>query len=313
MKYLVTGGAGFIGSHLTRRLIENGYDVIVVDNLLTGQRSNVPAGAEFLEMDIGTSDAIEQLPDAPVDAVLHLAAQSSGEISFERPEYDVLTNALGTLNLLRWCKKTGTERFIYASSMSVYGDVGDEPIGEDHCPRPKSYYGITKLAGEHYVNAFSRDGLKTTIFRMFNVYGPGQNLENLKQGMVSIYLSFVLNGEPVLVRGSGQRFRDLIYIDDVADAWIAALHDSASFGQTYNLGSGTRTYVYELVDAIIRAFGKDPEAYPIQYAEGTPGDQFGIWAQISRITEELPWHPKTTLTIGLQQMAEWALADRAEG
>ena len=310
MRYLITGGAGFIGSNLAHRLLENNNDVIIVDNLLTGRLSNVPPEAEFLELDIGAPDVIQQLPDTPVDAVLHLGAQSSGEISFERPEYDVLTNTLGSLNLLRWCMATGTQRFVYASSMSVYGDVGDDPIAEDHCPQPKSFYGITKLAGEHYVNAFSRQGLKTTIFRMFNVYGPGQNLENLKQGMVSIYLSFVLNEKLLLVRGSSQRFRDLVYIDDVVAAWLTVLQNPASFGRTYNLGSGTKTYVHELVRGILLAFGKDPETYPVQYAEGTPGDQFGIWADVRRITEEVCWSAQVGLSQGLRTMARWAMQTR---
>ena len=308
--YLVSGGAGFIGSRMVARLLADGHDVLVVDNLLTGRRANVPAGAEILELDIGAPDAIQQLPPDPVDAVLHLAAQSSGEISFERPDYDILTNALGTLNLLRWCQVTGTQRFLYASSMSVYGDVDDAPIAEDHCPQPKSFYGITKLAGEHYVTGFSRDGLQTTTFRLFNVYGPGQDLQNMKQGMVSIYLSFVLREEPVLVRGSAERFRDLIYVDDVVSAWMDALHNPATYGRTYNLGTGTKTHVHELVRRIIEAFGKTPETYPVQYANGTPGDQFGIWADIRRISSELQWSPQISLPEGLCAMVEWALDTR---
>lgn len=310
MDYLVTGGAGFIGSHLARRLLEQGHRVTVADNLFTGFACKVPSGAGFIEVDIGAEDATRRLPQKRFDAVLHLAAQSSGEISFERPEYDVMTNVMGTLNMLRWCEATGTRRFLLASSMSVYGDVEDTPIVENHPRRPNTPYGAGKLAGEGYLNVFSRRGLKTTCLRLFNVYGPGQNLDNMKQGMVSIYLRYVLDGKPVLVKGPGERFRDVIYIADVVDAWLTVLNNPASFGQTYNVGTGRKTRVSDLVRKVIAAFGHSPDAYPVVYADGTPGDQFGIVADSSKIRQELGWFAKTSLDEGLSRMANWALECR---
>ena len=309
-RYLITGGAGFIGSYLARRLLEHGDDVTIVDNLLTGSNLNVPDEAECIELDIGTPDAFRRLPKHPVDAVLNLAAQSSGEISFERPEYDLTTNVVGTFNMLQSCKFTGTERFVFASSMSVYGAADETPVSEDRHQQPQSFYGASKLAGESYVNLFGRLGLQTTMLRLFNLYGPGQNLENLRQGMVSIYLYFVLNEEPVLVKGSGERFRDHVYVDDVVDAWLSVLHDPISFGRTYNVGSGTKTRVHQSVAGLVRAFGKDPETYPVQYAGDTPGDQFGIRANVDRIRQEIGWYARVGLEVGLSAMAEWAQGER---
>lgn len=307
-KFLITGGAGFIGSHIARRLLSLGHEVWVVDNLTTGYLENVPPGSTFVQLDLSRPEAFDNLPEVPFDAVLHLAAQSSGEISFEKPVYDLQTNMLGTLLLLHWCYQRGIRRFLYASSMSIYGDVGDEAVDETHPCQPKSFYGIGKLAAERYLHIFSEKGMRTTAFRMFNVYGPGQNLANLKQGMVSIYLAYILKGEPILVKGSRDRFRDFIYIDDVVNAWVAAIESSNTFGKTYNLASGKKTFVWELLEELIKAFGYDPSTYPVEFATGTLGDQFGIWADIRRIKADLDWQPHTSLLTGLRKMVKWGLS-----
>jgi UDP-glucose 4-epimerase len=138
---------------------------------------------------------------------------------------------------------------------------------------------------------------------MFSVYGPGQNMENLKQGMVSIYMAYLLQGKPILVKGSKDRFRDFIYIDDVVDAWISAIDKTRSFGKIYNLGTGMKTHVYELIREEIAVFDQDPDEYLVMYEGSTPADQFGLYADISRITADLRWQPKTRLRVGLQKMA----------
>lgn len=305
-RYLVTGGGGFIGSNIARSLIERGDQVVITDNLTTGIELNIPTGAEFVSLDISQSDQFALIPSGPYDGVLHLAAQSSGEISHDNPGYDLSTNALGTLLMLDWSKKNDIPRFIYASSMAVYGLTGESPITEDQPLDPISFYGITKQAAEHYVRFYSGHGLDTTVFRMFNVYGPGQNLQNMKQGMVSIYLAYILKGEPVLVKGSMDRYRDFIYIDDVVSAWVTALDDPVSYGKTYNLASGKKTLVKELLSAVIQAWGHDPEAYPIEQGDGTPGDQFGIYADISKLTNDLRWKPEVEISEGLKRMSDWA-------
>lgn len=307
-KILVTGGAGFIGSNIARRCILDGHDVVIVDNLSTGKAENIPDACTFIEMDISQEKDYEKLVEMEFDAILHLAAQSSGEISDEKPQMDLLVNSLGTLLLLKWAKKKNIKRFIYASSMAVYGTPKTIPVPETENCQPLSFYGISKLTGEHYVQHFSNDGLETTIFRMFSVYGPGQNMENLKQGMVSIFMAYLLKKETVIVKGSKDRFRDFIYIDDVVDAWLSALNDSKSFGKIYNLGTGMKTRVEELICEEIEAFGLDSN-YPVDYKGTTPSDQFGLYSNISKIKNDIGWNPKFTLNRGLNIMIKWVKND----
>ncbi|MEE9274985.1 MAG: NAD-dependent epimerase/dehydratase family protein [bacterium] len=303
-RYLVTGGAGFIGSRMVRRLLERGDTAVVLDDLSTGFRENVPPGAEFVQGDLADPAVWEGLSPEGVDAVLHLGAQSSGEVSHEDPLRDFDVNARGSLLLLGWCERHGVRRLLHASSMAVYGN-SDRPSAEDAPKRPGSFYGASKLAAEGYITLFARRGGAPTVFRLFNVYGPGQNLGNLKQGMVSIYMAYLLDGEPVLVKGSLDRFRDFVYVDDVVDAWMAALARPETAGETYNLASGRRTTVRELLDGLLAAFGRAGEDRVVQ-GEGTAGDIAGSVADISKIRRELEWSPKTELREGLGRMVRWA-------
>ncbi|MFT7507220.1 MAG: UDP-glucose 4-epimerase [Acidimicrobiales bacterium] len=300
--YLVTGVAGFIGSALAHKLILDGHKVIGVDNLLTGLFENIPKEVVFFEFDITNFTQFEKLNEHTFDAVLHLAAQTSGEISFEDPDKDLQINVLGTLNVLRYCKTNGITRLLYASSATVYGDSDVNPIPVTQSTQPKSYYGITKLAGEHYARIFSSD-IDTTILRMFNVYGPGQNMENIKQGMVSIYLHYLAQGEPILVKGSGDRFRDFIYIDDVVSAWIAAINAERTFGKTYNLSAGTRTTVGELIGLLTSAWG-NPD-HSVTYTTGTPGDAMGSRGDIVSTKEDLQWSPEVGMEEGIEKTVAW--------
>jgi UDP-glucose 4-epimerase len=303
---LITGGAGFIGSHIAKRLIYEGHDVTIVDNLTTGFEWNIPSEATFVRADISKKSMFKKIPEKSYDAVFHLAAQSSGEISHEKPELDLKVNTLSTLLLLNWCMKMHVPRFIYASSMAVYGDAACSPVSEDYSCQPLSFYGISKLSSEHYVQHFSKKGLNTTCFRMFSVYGPGQNMENMKQGMVSIFLAYLLNGEPIWVKGSGDRFRDFIFIDDVVDVWCASLENPRTFGNIYNLATCKKTRVRDLVEEEIRIFGCDPASYQVKYEGTTPADQFGLFADISRLKRDLDWEPRISLADGLKHMFSWA-------
>jgi UDP-glucose 4-epimerase len=280
--------------------------VVIVDNLTTGDPGNLPEGAEFIEMDISREEDYRKLHPVDFDAVFHLAAQSSGEISHENPALDLSVNTLGTLLLLRTCMQARVKRFLYSSSMAVYGNPDHTLVSETAECQPLSFYGISKFAAEHYILHFVPDGLEPTIFRLFSVYGPGQNLTNMKQGMVSIYMAYLLKGEPIRVKGSGDRFRDFIYIDDVLDAWMGALERPVTHGRIYNLGTGKKTTASRLVEEEIRAFGHDPAIYPVISEEPTPFDQFGLSADISRIRAETGWHPQVDLREGLRRMVTWA-------
>ena len=305
MTILITGGAGFIGSCLARRLLAEGHAVVIIDNLSTSRRVSVPEGAVFIEADIGQPEALTALPAGPYDAVCHLAAQSSGAVSMERPLYDVQTNAVSTVLLARWCREHGVRRFIYASSMGVYGNPVGLPVAEETPALPVSYYGVSKLMSEHVLRLAEREGLETTSMRMFNVYGPGQNLANLRQGMASIYLAYMLKGETVPVTGSLERFRDFVYIDDVIDVWVDALRRPSTASKIYNIGSGRPTSVRELLQLLIHACELAPD-YPVRELEGLPGDQFGLYADCQRADAELGWRAHTPLADGLCRMVKWA-------
>lgn len=304
-KALVTGGAGFIGSHLVRRLIKDGWKILVVDNLKTGLKSNIPQEVEFLCLDLTDDNFVDKLPKKKFDVVFHLAAQSSGEISFDDPMYDLKTNTLGTLILLNWCRENNIKRFCYTSSMSIYGDQPHIPISESAIASPKSFYGIGKQASELYMSMYNSEGVFSTAYRLFNVYGPGQNMSNLRQGMVSIFLEQLHKNNYLLVKGCLERFRDFIYIDDVINCLVQTLDDPVTYGKSYNIGTGIKTTVRSLIEKMIEIYGTDGKNIPIEIVHGTPGDQFGIFADITKINNETGWAPATSLNVGLAQMVSW--------
>ena len=172
-KYLVTGAAGFIGSAVARRLIQMGHEVTIIDNLTTGYVENVPKGANFIKSESFDSNAYEKLKPIKFDAILHIAGQSSGEISFDNPIYDLQSNTQSTLSILKFARETGCNRVIYASTMSIYGKQPDAPVKEDAYCMPLSFYAVGKLASEHYLRIYQQYGINTTALRLFNVYGPG--------------------------------------------------------------------------------------------------------------------------------------------
>ncbi len=305
MTYLVTGGAGFIGSSIAKRLIEEGNKVYIIDNLKTGYLDNVPEGTIFINGDFSQDEVIDRLENRKFDAIFHIGGQSSGEISFEEPEYDLNTNTLSTLKLLKYCVKIGCKRFIYASTMSVYGEDGvKEKFSEDDATNPKSFYAVGKLASEKYMDIFHREfGIDFVSLRYFNVYGVGQNLENLKQGMVSIYLKQFFDNrfKKVEVKGSLDRFRDLIYIDDIIDITVTSAHDTRFHNQIINIGTGVKTTVRDILELIKLYTDSKKE---IIVTNGTKGDQFGIYADNSKL-KSLYKKELTPFNIGLKKMIDW--------
>jgi UDP-glucose 4-epimerase len=305
MRVLITGGAGFIGSALARRLVAGGDAVVVVDNLSTGKRSNVPEAAHFILGDLADPATLASLPQDTFDAVVHLAAQSSGAVSQKYPYMDLQANVGATLLLSRWCLEHAVRRFLFASSMTVYGHGARDPIAEDQPCRPISYYGVAKLASENYLRLASQEGLGVSCFRFFNVYGRGQNIDNIHQGMVSIYLAYLLKKVPVPVTGSLDRYRDFVHVDDVVAVLVRALATAPAAFNIYNIGTGSKTTVRELLAMLIAA-AKLPPDYPIEEQAGSPSDVFGSVADIRRASEELGWKPRVRLDDGLADMVAWA-------
>jgi UDP-glucose 4-epimerase len=274
---VVTGVAGFIGSRVAARMAAEGFTVIGVDDLSSGKQSNVPSSIDFIQGNLADTQTISKLPKA-AELVLHLAGQSSGEMSFDDPVADLEKNTISTLNLIRYGTGANISKLVYASSMSVYGNVPDAPIGEDEHVAPLSCYGVGKLAAENYLNVFCKQ-LSSVSLRMFNVYGPGQDMTNLRQGMVSIYLAQALTNKHIVVKGSLERFRDFIYIDDVVEAWFRAATFAGVVGNTINIGTGVRTTVAQVLEAV----KANVVGTTVEVTDPTPGDQNGIFADTTRM------------------------------
>lgn len=297
--YLVTGAAGFIGSALAKHLLDNGNLVVTVDNLSTGFLDAIPKGTIFYKGDCQDKKVIYKLEKYKFDAIFHIAGQSSGEISFDDPVYDLQTNTQSTILLLQYALKTNCKKIIYASTMSVYGKQPDKPIDEKALTFPKSFYAVGKIASEHYLRIYSELGIQAIALRLFNCYGPGQNMKNLRQGMVSIFLAQALDNKHILVKGSPERYRDIVYIDDVVNSFLAALNYNGSGYHCYNIGTGVKTTVGELIEKIISNL---PFKVSVKYSGSTPGDQFGIYADINKIKSEIGWEPAISLKKGLEIM-----------
>ncbi len=275
----------------------------MLDDLSNGRRENVPAGCTFIEADAGDPATVNLLP--PVDSVIHFAAQSSGPVSADVPYKDLQSNAASTLLLSRWCIRRGIRRFVYASSMAIYGNPPIVPVSEDAPQIPLSYYGVSKLTSEHLLRVAAQEGLRPTSVRFFSVYGPGQNLDNVRQGIVSIYLAYLLRGDHVPVTGSLERFRDLVHVDDVVRLCADVLERESTPEPAYNVGGGRPTTVRQLLDALIAAADL-PRDFPIRELAGSPSDQFGLYADISRARRDFGWSPTIDLADGLKGMARWA-------
>ena len=299
MKLLITGIAGFIGSKIAHKSIELGYQVIGVDDLSNGKLENIPTKVEFINLDLALSDNLCKLP-RECDVILHLAGQSSGEISFDNPVADLQKNTQSTLNLIKYGIDVGAQKIVYASSMSVYGTTVDAPISESTRCSPLSCYGAGKMAAEHYLEVY-KDKLPYIAFRMFNVYGPGQDMANLRQGMVSIYLAHIIKSNHVQVKGKFDRFRDFIYIDDVVDIWLQSISNHKANNQCYNLGTGVRTTVLQLLESF-------KTVYPTvtwEENQGTPGDQFGIYADTKKLSDTFNVAKFKSLKDGLELFSQW--------
>lgn len=311
---LVTGGAGFIGSHIAERLLDSGFRVKVMDNESTGLRRNVPDKCEYILGDVSKLEDVERVFRTGIDAVFHVAGQASNIRSFHEPIKDLLINVTGTLNILQACIKHRVSRILYASSMTVYGHPQTVPVLETEVPRPISYYGITKYAAERYVMATAARSdldfeLNATAFRMFNVYGERQRLDNPYQGVLGFFLGCVLKKDVITIHSDGEQDRDFVYIGDVAEAWVSALDNPATFGEVVNLGYGQAISINNLVDEILRVAGRSRANYPISYEPRRPGDQLHMTASNEKAYQLLGWKPQMPLDQGLTRTLAWAKAE----
>lgn len=305
LNYLVTGAAGFIGGGIAKRLLDEGHEVTTIDNLSTGRIERIPSGCKFINGDVSEKTIIDNLQNIKFDGIIHMAGQSSGEISFDNPIYDLHANVQSTLLLLQYAILTGCNKFIYASSMSVYGDHIPPVCTEQTETLPKSLYAVGKLASENYMRIYSNMGITCTALRFFNVYGIGQNLWNLRQGMASIFLAMAIKDQKIHVKGSKNRYRDFVYIDDVVDAVILCLSRKSDY-DVFNVCTGTPTTVETLIKTIC---SECPGKIEVEYSGQTQGDQFGIYGNNNKISNVLGWQPKVNFRTGMKKMIDWALSE----
>jgi UDP-glucose 4-epimerase len=299
---LVTGGAGFVGSVVSRHLLRDGFSVTIIDDLSNGKRSNVPPGAQFIEADLATEAAYQPLERVGYDVIYHVAAQASNAVSLRDPLRDLASNQLATLRLLEYARETGSRRFVFTSSMSTYGDASAFPTTEMEPLRPRTPYAAHKAASEDYLRVYGDEyGLIPTVFRLYTTYGGEQNLDNLDQGLLSIYLAYLLRGEPIIVKGPLERERDIVHISDVAGAMVAVLDEPGTFGRTYNLCSGLCLTIDTLVRTLILEAGENPDTYPIVVESGTPGDPFKTHGSYEAAMTDFGYVPKVMPLDGIQQ------------
>jgi UDP-glucose 4-epimerase len=299
MKILVTGGAGFIGSHLVDRLVSEGHTVSIVDNLSTGKKENVNKKAKLHKTDIENPELQKVFEETEPEAVFHLAAQTQVTRSMDDPLFDARTNILGTLNLLVLSLKYGVQKFIFSSSGGVlYGNTVS--AATEDCPaNPFSPYGLSKQAGEQYVRFYGQLGLNYTILRYSNVYGPRQDPYG-EAGVVAIWSNLMLANEPCVLYGFGKLKRDYVYVEDIVRANVSALRRGEN--QAFNIGTGVPTSVKELFEEMSQAanYSQEPVHKPTR-----PGELEVNFLNCDKARKELGWEPKTKLSDGLTTTIQW--------
>jgi UDP-glucose 4-epimerase len=296
---LVTGGAGFIGSHLVDALLDVGHTVRVLDDLSTGTRENVTDRAEFLEGDVADPD-VAATAVAGIDVVFHQAAVGSVARSVESPLATDQVNVHGSLAILDAAKRAGVRRVVAASSSSVYGGIAPLPSAEDVPPAPKSPYAVTKVALEHYCRVYAElMGLETVCLRYFNVFGPRQRADSAYAAVVPLFIEALRTGTRPTVHGDGRQRRDFTFVGDVARANLLAAHADASIcsGRVYNVAGGQRATVLDLLETIGRILNVTPD--PV-HDKPRAGDVRNSEADLTAIAVDLGYEPTVTLEAGLR-------------
>ncbi len=300
MRTIVTGGAGFIGSHVADAFLARGDDVLVVDDLSTGEKSNVPERAQLEHLNVADEDALKRAFAAGADLVCHLAAQASVTVSVENPQLDCRSNVIGTLNVCEAARQLNAPVVFASTGGALYGDGAPLPTPEDFPARPLSPYGASKLAGEAYVSTWARlYGTPNVVLRLGNVYGPRQNPHG-EAGVVAIFSGRLLQGEQPQLRGEGRPTRDYVYVSDVANAFVSAA-DGGRAG-TYNVGTGQETSTARLLALLQAAAATSLEP---QQTELQAGELQASALDASRIESDLGWRPTVAIEDGLRKTLDW--------
>ena len=307
MKILVTGGAGFISSHVSDAYLAAGHEVVIIDDLSSGKRANVPQAAKFYNADIRNPETREIMRNERPHVLSHHAAQMDVRKSVVDPAFDAEVNVLGFINLLEGAREIGMQRVIFASSGgAVYGEQEEFPAPESHPHNPLSPYGITKATGEHYLFYYHAVfGLPYVALRYGNVYGPRQDPHG-EAGVVAIFTERLLAGQVPVINGDGKQTRDYVFVGDVVRANVAAL--TTDFVGSVNIGTGTETDVNTLY-AILRVLTGSP--HPAQHGPAKPGEQRRSVIAIDRARKVLGWRPEVPLEEGLRRTVEFFRARMA--
>jgi UDP-glucose 4-epimerase len=300
----VTGGAGFIGSHVAEALVRAGHRVLIVDDLSSGRKANLPAGVEFHQLDIRSAEAGKLIAEGSVDILVHHAAQIDVRRSVADPRLDADVNIGGTLNLVEAGRRASLRKVVFASTGgAIYGEQDYFPADEEHPTRPISPYGVAKLAVERYLYYFHAiHGLDVTCLRYANVYGPRQSPHG-EAGVVAIFLDRLLEGREAVINGDGRQTRDYVYVGDVVAANLAAL-EMPGF-EVLNVGTGVETDVVELYAQIAAAVGS---SRPARHVEAKAGEQRRSCITAARLERETPARVSTALAAGLRHTADWFAA-----
>ena len=303
MNILVTGGAGFIGSHLVRHLLAKGENVTALDNLSTGLAENLPPEAKLVEMDILDEDLPKVVAAGAFDAIVHLAAQTMVDTSIKNPLLDTRENLLGTVQVMEAARAANVKRVIFASTAAVYGDVKEDdlPVREAQPTLPLSFYGLSKLSVEKYLEMYENlYGMEYVVLRFANVYGERQG-DGGEGGVISIFAKAVAEGRDITIYGDGEQTRDFVYAGDIAEGIWAALR-TEEVNAAYNLSTQTETSLRELVSLLAEIRGR--EIVP-KYGAEREGDIYKSMLSNSRARRGLDWQPATTLAEGLRRTYEY--------